>query len=59
MGFVKEFREFAHRELRSEIEYEITLGPAHVTNLDWLLQAMFAEVMFGMISSSAPSVQRP
>jgi hypothetical protein len=43
--YSKEFREFAHRELRSEIEYEITLGPAHVTNLDWLLKAMFAEVV--------------
>jgi hypothetical protein len=43
--YSKEFREFVHREERSQIEYEITLGPAHVTNLDWLLKAMFAEVV--------------
>lgn len=43
--YSKEFREFVHRELRSQIEYEINLGPAHVTNLDWLLKAMFAEVV--------------
>jgi hypothetical protein len=43
--YSQEFREFVHRELRSQIEYEITLGPAHVTNLDWLLKAMFAEVV--------------
>lgn len=43
--YPKEFREFVHRELRSQIEYEINLGPAHVTNLDWLLKAMFAEVV--------------
>lgn len=43
--YSKEFQEFVHRELRSQIEYEITLGPAHVTNLDWLLKAMFAEVV--------------
>ncbi len=43
--YSKEFREYVHRETRSEIEYEITLGPAHVQNLDWLLKAMFAEVV--------------
>ena len=43
--YSKEFREFVHRELRSQIEYEINLGPAHVTNLDWLLKAMFAELV--------------
>jgi len=43
--YSKEFREYVHRETRSQIEYEITLGPAHVTNLDWLLNAMFAEVV--------------
>jgi len=43
--YSKEFREFVHRETRSQIEYAITLGPAHVTNLDWLLKAMFAEVV--------------
>ena len=43
--YSKEFREYVHREKRSEIAYEITLGPAHVQNLDWLLNAMFAEVV--------------
>jgi hypothetical protein len=43
--YSKEFREFVHKESRSEVNYEITLGPAHVLNLDWLLKAMFAEVV--------------
>ena len=43
--YSKEFREYVHKETRSEIDYEITLGPAHVQNLDWLLKAMFAEVV--------------
>lgn len=43
--YSQEFREFVHRETRSEIDYEVTLGPAHVTNLDWLLNAMFQEVV--------------
>ena len=43
--YSKEFREFVHKETRSEINYEITLGPAHVQNLDWLLKAMFTEVV--------------
>lgn len=43
--YSKEFREFVHSETRSQVEYQITLGPAHVINLDWLLKAMFAEVV--------------
>jgi hypothetical protein len=43
--YSKEFREYVHRETRGTIDYEITLGPAHVTNLDWLLDAMFVEVV--------------
>jgi hypothetical protein len=43
--YSKEFREYVYKETRSEIDYEITLGPAHVQNLDWLLKAMFAEVV--------------
>ncbi len=43
--YSKEFREFIHKETRGEAEYEITLGPAHVMNLDWLLKAMFAELV--------------
>ena len=43
--YSKEFSEYVHKETRSQIDYEVTLGPAHVTNLDWLLGAMFAEVV--------------
>jgi hypothetical protein len=43
--FSKEFSEYVHRETRGSIDYEVTLGPAHVTNLDWLLKAMFREVV--------------
>ncbi len=43
--YSKEFREYVHKETRSEIDYEITLGPAHVQNLDWLLKAMFTEIV--------------
>ena len=40
-----EFRDYRHRETRGTIEYEVNLGAAHVTNLDWLLKAMFREVV--------------
>lgn len=43
--YSQEFREYVHRETRSNIDYEVNLGPAHVTNLDWLLKAMFREVV--------------
>ncbi|MEX0734109.1 MAG: hypothetical protein WD944_07275 [Steroidobacteraceae bacterium] len=43
--YSKEFREYVHRETRGTIDYEVTLGPAHVTNLDWLLKAMFTEIV--------------
>jgi hypothetical protein len=43
--YSQEFREYVHRETRTNIDYEVTLGPAHVTNLDWLLKAMFREVV--------------
>ena len=43
--YSKEFREYVHKETRGQIDYEVTLGPAHVTNLDWLLKAMFSEVV--------------
>ena len=43
--YSKEFREYVHKETRSEIDYEITLGPAHVQNINWLLNAMFSEVV--------------
>jgi hypothetical protein len=43
--YSKEFREYVHRETRGTIDYEVNLGPAHVTNLDWLLGAMFREIV--------------
>lgn len=43
--YPREFREYVHRETRGTIDYEVTLGPAHVTNLDWLLKAMFTEIV--------------
>lgn len=43
--YSKEFREYVHKETRGKIDYEVNLGPAHVTNLDWLLQAMFRELV--------------
>ncbi|HEY7753043.1 MAG TPA: hypothetical protein VH856_04440 [Steroidobacteraceae bacterium] len=43
--YSKEFREYVHKETRGHVDYEVTLGPAHVTNLNWLLGAMFAEVV--------------
>lgn len=43
--YSKEFREYVHRETRGTIDYEVNLGPAHVTNLDWLLKAMFREIV--------------
>jgi hypothetical protein len=43
--YSKEFSEYVHRETRGTIDYEVTLGPAHVTNLNWLLQAMFRELV--------------
>lgn len=43
--YSKEFREYIHKEKRNTFSYEVTLGPAHVINLDWLLKAMFSEVV--------------
>ena len=43
--YSKEFRDYVHKETRGTIDYEVNLGPAHVTNLDWLLKAMFKEIV--------------
>jgi hypothetical protein len=43
--FPAEFRDFNHKERRSQVDYEIQLGPAHVARLTRLLQAMFARVV--------------
>ena len=45
--YSKEFSEYVHKETRGSIDYEVNLGPAHVTNLDWLLKAMFREIVHG------------
>jgi hypothetical protein len=43
--YSEEFAKYIHRETRANIDYEVNLGPAHVTNLDWLLKAMFRDVV--------------
>ncbi len=43
--YSEEFSKYVHKETRGSIDYEVNLGPAHVTNLDWLLKAMFREVV--------------
>ena len=43
--YSQEFSEYRYKETRGSIDYEVNLGPAHVTNLDWLLKAMFREVV--------------
>ena len=57
--YSKEFREYVHRETRGTIEYEINLGPAHVTNLDWLLKAMFRDIVPVEDPSRAASISPP
>jgi hypothetical protein len=57
--YPKEFREFVHKETRGSIDYEVTLGPAHVTNLDWLLEAMFKEVVPVEDPKQAANVKPP
>jgi hypothetical protein len=43
--YSEEFSKYVHKETRGSIDYEVSLGPAHVTNLDWLLKAMFREIV--------------
>jgi hypothetical protein len=57
--YSKEFREYVHKETRGTIDYEVNLGPAHVTNLDWLLKAMFREVVHVEDPSHAASITPP
>jgi hypothetical protein len=57
--YSQEFRDYVHRETRGTIDYEVNLGPAHVTNLDWLLKAMFREVVPVENPSKAGSIQPP
>mgnify|MGYP003407511889 CR=1 FL=1 len=57
--YSKEFREYVHKETRGQIDYEVTLGPAHVTNLNWLLGAMFAEIVPLEDPAKAGEVQPP
>jgi hypothetical protein len=57
--YSKEFREYVHRETRSKIDYEVNLGPAHVTNMDWLLKAMFREIVHVDDPSRVASVVPP
>jgi len=43
--YPQEFREYVHKETRYQVDYEFSLGPAHVTKLNRLLAAMFARVV--------------
>jgi hypothetical protein len=43
--YSKEFQDYVHRESRANMNYSVNLGPAHVTNLNWLLGAMFRDVV--------------
>lgn len=43
--YSKEFREYVHKETRASMDYAVNLGPAHVINLDWLLGAMFRDLV--------------
>ena len=43
--YPSEFRDYVYREKRYNIDYEVGLGSAHVSNLDWLLAAMFDQVV--------------
>ncbi len=57
--YSKEFREYIHRETRANIDYEVTLGPAHVTNMDWLLKAIFRDVVHVDDPTRVESVSPP
>jgi hypothetical protein len=57
--YSEEFREYVHQETRGTIDYEVNLGPAHVTNLDWLLKAMFREIVPVDDPSRAAAVRPP
>jgi hypothetical protein len=57
--YSKEFREYKHVETRGTIDYEVNLGPAHVTNLDWLLKAMFRDLVPVDDPTRVGSIQPP
>ena len=54
-----EFSKYVHKETRGSIDYEVNLGPAHVTNLDWLLKAMFRELVHVDDPSRVSSISPP
>jgi hypothetical protein len=45
LSYPKEFRENVHREKRYGTDYEVNLGPAHVSRLDRLFGFMFERVV--------------
>jgi hypothetical protein len=57
--YSQEFRNYVHKETRGSIDYEVTLGAAHVTNLDWLLKAMFREIVHVDDPARVGGVQPP
>jgi hypothetical protein len=57
--YSEEFRNYVHKETRGSIDYAVTLGPAHVTNLDWLLKAMFREIVHVDDPTRVASIRPP
>jgi hypothetical protein len=57
--YSQEFREYIHKETRGSMDYEVNLGPAHVVNLDWLLKAMFREIVHVEDPAAAASITPP
>jgi hypothetical protein len=45
VSFPQEFRDYAHKEKRQGVDYEVLLGPAHVERFEALLGAMFDRVV--------------
>ena len=54
-----EFREYIHKETRGSMDYEVNLGPAHVINLDWLLKAMFREIVHVEDPTAVANIRPP
>lgn len=54
-----EFRAYAHKETRYGTDFEVTLGPAHVAELNRLLGAMFNTVVELEDPARAPALQPP
>lgn len=54
-----EFRSYLHKETRYGTDYEVNLGPAHVTELNRLFGAMFSKVVEVDDPAHVPILQPP